>query len=162
MANFDLVGCYNKKDAGDLRNRKLPHPKLRAKNQMPTTADLRWALDSLERASYDRWPYDEDGELVVQDEEADNWIRIDGFDWTKPNSIPGDSFTVYGRGTLTLAILIKLCERCGQLFLYPDSGEPPIILDASMDANEVNSLHQEANEYEDSWSFFFEEMYGSK
>ena len=62
---------------------------------------------------------------------------------------------------LALALLIRLCGRCGQLVLWPDTGEPPIVLDASMDPQELDELHGRASEEEVSWRWFFQQAYGS-
>ncbi len=120
--------------------------------------DLLWAIDSLEFADYDRIPSSEDDELLVDHVEDGYGIRIAGFDWVNRHYVPGDHFAIYGRSPLSLAILIKLCERCGQLLVYPDTGEPPIVLDATMDADGVYTLHSES----ESWEECFEEMYGAK
>jgi hypothetical protein len=56
--------------------------------------------------------------------------------------------------------LIKLCERCGQLLFYPDSGEPPVVLDAWMDAEKLNELYDELGAVPDGWHEFFERAYG--
>jgi hypothetical protein len=161
MANFDLVFVCDKKAAEEFDKHGLPHPKVRRGNEMPTTADLLWAIDSLDHANYDRLPDGDEG-LYVKDLNEGYGIRIENFDWHNKNSIPGEYFTMYGRCTLTLEILIKLCERSGQLLLWPDSGEPPIILDATMDAQEVFDLHCEASDKgPDAWRFFFEQMYGA-
>jgi len=158
MANFDLVFVYDKRFAAYFEERGLPHPKVGAKNEMPNANDLLWAIDALEFADYDRIPYSDDDELLVDHIDDGYGIRIAGFDWANRHYVPGDDFAIYGRGPLSLAILIKLCERCGQLLVYPDTGEPPIVLDATMDADAIYTLHSQGN----SWKEFFEAMYGAK
>lgn len=161
MANFELVFVYNREAAADFRKRGLPHPKVRRGNQMATTADLRWAIDELDFATFDDRPRG-DEEWSVQHAEDEYWIRICGFDWDMPNSIPGESFVIYGGTTkLALAILIKLAERCGQLLVYPDSGAPPIVIDEDLDADEVHTIYSEFECEPDAWNLFFQEMYGS-
>jgi hypothetical protein len=158
MANFDLVLVYNEKASAEFEDRGLSHPKVGSGNEMPDANDLIWAIDALEFADYDCIPYSEDGELIVDHLKAGYGIRIEGFHWERRNYAPGDNFVIYGRGSLSLAILIKLCERCGQLLLWPDTGEPAIVLDATMDADAVSELHSKS----DSWDEFFEAMYGAK
>ena len=161
MANFDLVFVYRREAAADFRRRKLPRPKVRRGNQMATTADLRWAVDALDDATYDELPRGDD-EWSVQHSREKYWIRIGGFDWNNPNSIPGDSFVING-GTspLSLAVLIKLAERCGQLLVYPDSGAPPIVIDEEMDPEAVHAIYTEFEAEPDGWELFFQEMYGA-
>jgi hypothetical protein len=158
MANFDLVFVYDKKGAAEFEERGLPHPKVGAKNEMPNANDLLWAIDSLEFADYDRIPYSDNDELLVDHIDAGYGIRIAGFDWANRHYVPGEDFAIYGHRLLSLAILIKLCERCGQLLVYPDTGEPPIVLDATMNADAVDTLHSQS----ESWEEFFEAMYGAK
>jgi hypothetical protein len=161
VANFDMVFVYDRKVAADLNKRKLVHPGVRRGNRMPTTGDLRWAVDALDNATYDVSPRPDDDEWSVQEANEEYWIRIGGFDWAKPTSIPGESFVIYG-GTsrLGIAIVIKLAERCGQLVIWPDSGDPPIIVDGDDDATIVADCYHEFLEQSDEWETYFERMYG--
>ena len=159
MSNFDLVFVYAPDHAEEFRERGLPHPEVRPDNEMPTTNDLLWAVGTFKNLSYDRLPRSEDGELTIHDEKTDCWFSVEGFDWEKRNYIPGDYFTLRGRGYAAFALLIRLCERCGQLVLYPDTGEAPIVFDATLDAETVDELHTEAQN-DDDWGPFFEQMYG--
>jgi hypothetical protein len=159
MANFDLVISYTEEVAADFGERGLPHPPVAAGNEMPSTSDLLRALNALENVEFDVPDRGED-DLYVQDAERDHGIRIRGFDWEDRRTTPGDSFAIYGRGPLSFALVIKLCERCGQLVLYPDSGDPPVVCDAAWDAEAVHELYREAVQEEDSWRFFFEQAYG--
>jgi hypothetical protein len=161
MANFDLVLAYDAKSAGELRKQRLLCPDPRPDNRMPTTADLRWAVDALDNATYDCGPRNDDEEWCVQEVDEAYWIRIAGFDWSKPNSTPGESFFIYG-GTsqLGIAIVIKLAERCGQLIIWPDSGAPPIIVDGDDDAKSTYETYVEFGAEADDWEPYFEQMYG--
>jgi hypothetical protein len=109
MANFDLVTTYDPEDAEYFRGRGLPHPRVRPDNQMPTTADLLWALDSLDDLGYDRPPRGED-ELRVTDEDGRGRLSVRGFDWDAKNTIPGDSFILRGYRSYEFSLLITLCE----------------------------------------------------
>jgi hypothetical protein len=158
MSNFNLVFVYAQSDADWLEERGHPHPAVRPGNCMPTTADMKWALESFDDLVFD-YPRGEE-ELTV-DKEGGGGMQIGGFDWDAPNTIPGDNFVIRG-GREVLQLLTKLCERCGQLYFYPDTGDPPIILDASLDPAAVYDLWREVceGEPEDAWRIFFEEMYG--
>jgi hypothetical protein len=157
MANFDLVSSYDEEFASWLEEQGYPHPAVRSGNEMPTTADMKWALKSEHELSF-KYPRDAEGELYGEDEDGQTF-SISGFDWEEERTIPGDYFTIRGSDVL-LPVLVRLCGRCGQLLLYPDSGDPAIILDASLDAEAVAEVYAEANEQEDPWAYFFEQMYG--
>jgi hypothetical protein len=159
MSNWNIISPYKRDDAKWLRERGYPRPRAWRGNSMPTTADMKWALESFDTFEFE-YPSGEQ-ELRV-DAESGGLIDIRGFDWDAPTSIPGDHFVIQGELGM-LQLLIKLCERCGQLYLYPDTGDPPIVLDASLDPAAVYELWTEANEQDPDkqWTFFFEEMYGS-
>jgi hypothetical protein len=158
MSNFNLVFAYDQRAADWLEGRGHPHAAVRPGNCVPTTADMKWALDSIEDFVFDS-PSGEE-ELSV-DEGNGCWMGIDGFDWDAPNTIPGDCFYIQG-GPGMFQLLIKLCERCGQLYFVPDTGAPAIVLDASLDAATVYDLWIEVCQDHpyDAWTIFFEEMYG--
>jgi hypothetical protein len=156
MSNFELISAYNEEDAAWLREQGYPHPAVRPGNEMPSTADMKWALEEDEELSFD-YPRGEE-ELYGTNAER-HGFRISGFDWDDNPSCPGEYFTVRSSDVI-LAALIRLCARCGQLLLYPDSGAPSIILDAALDAEAVSELYAEAVEREDGWEYFFERMYG--
>ncbi|MGH7174495.1 MAG: hypothetical protein ACRELG_29870 [Gemmataceae bacterium] len=158
MANFDLISTYTDDDAAWLREQGYPCPIVQQDNEMPTTADMKWALEAEEGLSFDYPIRSSEDELYGVDEEGSGF-RIRGFDWDEERSIPGDYFTVYGTMTI-LSVLIRLCQRCGQLYVYPDSGAPAIILDASLDSGAVAELYAEAWEQQEAWAYFFEKMYG--
>ena len=160
MANWDFVSVYDDEAADWLREQGYPHPAVRPGNVMPTAAELKWALGAHEKLVFDYPPH---GERLAAREEGRGGARfiIEGFDWKKENWTPGDYFVLRGRSAVAFSVLIKLCERCGQLYLYPDTGEPSIVLDASLDSETVSELHREASEREDGWEYFFEALYGS-
>ena len=157
MANWAFVFVYNDELAEALRKRGHPCPAVRPGNEMPTTADMKWALNALENLVFDI-PAGE-GELYGTDERSGYGFRIHGFDWDEDRTIPGESFAVRGSQTL-LPVLIKLCQRCGQLFLHPEDDEPEIVLDVSLDAQAVLDLWHEADEFGHDWEDFYEQLYG--
>jgi hypothetical protein len=156
MANWDFVVVFDDGHAAWLRRHNYPHPAVRPGNQMPTTADMKWALQSFENLEFDYPPGERELWVKVEERTA---LVVQGFDWDENNTIPGDYFTVRGATDMILSVLIRLCERCGQLYLYPDSGDPAIVLEASLDPDEVRALYEEAGEAEDPWAHFFEHMY---
>ena len=156
MANFDLVSVYKKEDANWLREQGYPRPKARKGNEMPSTADMKWALEAEDSLSFD-YP-SSDQELHGEDDGGSGFV-IRGFDWDDDRTIPGDHYIVRGTATI-LSVLIRLCERCGQLYVYPDSGDPSIVLDSSLDGKAVVELYVEAAEHPDPWTYFFSQMYG--
>ncbi len=157
MANWALVFVYTDKSAEWLRERGYRRPAVRSGNEMPTTADMKWALKAFENLIFDV-PSGEE-ELYGTDERTGYGFSIDGFDWDEDRTIPGDSFSIRGSHTL-LPVLIKLCERCGQLYLHTEGDEPAIILDASLDAEEVLDLWREAEENGPDWGYFYDQLYG--
>jgi hypothetical protein len=124
---------------------------------MATTAEMKWAIEGEKGLCFD-YPRPDDDEWYGQNESGAGFI-VSGFDWNDDHSIPGEYFTVRGTEVI-LAVLTRLCERCGQLYILPDSGAPSIVLDSSLDAKVVTDLYKEADRQEDPWTYFFGAMYG--
>jgi hypothetical protein len=124
---------------------------------MPTTADMKWALLAYENLVFNIRTGER--ELWGTDERTGYGFSIDGFDWDEDRTIPGDSFAVRGSETL-LPVLIKLCERCGQLFLHPEGDEPELVLDSSLDAQEILDLWRQAEKNGYDWEDYYEQLYG--
>lgn len=160
MANWDLVSPYTAEDAAWLRNLGLPHPAVRPGNQMPTTADMKWALEADDRLVFEYPREDEELYAWVEGTQPRDGLVAHGFDWDADHSIPGDHFFIRG-SEVVLSVLVRLCGRCGQLFCVPDSGAPAVVLDATLDTAAVRELYDEACARVDSWEFFFKQMYGS-
>jgi hypothetical protein len=157
VANFELLSPYTDDDAAWLDGEGCPHPVVRPGNRMPTTADLRWALEEGDEFAFDD-PTGDDKELYGTDKRGQGFA-VSGFDWDRPGSAPDDYIKVRGSEVL-LPALIRLAGRCGQLFLYPDSGAPPIVIEAGLDAEAVAQVYAEACEMEDGLAYFYERMYG--
>src|SRR5579862_8422382 len=158
MANFDFVSVYDEEDAAWLAERGYDHPAVRPGNEMPTSADMKWALEAEDTISFNR-PSEEE-ELYGKNDNGSSF-EVSGFDWDHDNSIPGEYFTVRGSSAI-LSVLIRLCQRCGQLYLYPDTGDPPIVLDQGSDAQAILKICAEARDQEDQWAYFFKHMYGPR
>jgi len=159
MANWHVISAYADNFAAWLRGQGLPHPAVRPGNQIPTTAEMKWALEADERLVF-HYPTG-DGELWARVEGGTRsaGLIISGFDWDADRWTPGDHFFIRGSDVL-FSVLIRLCQRCGQLYLYPDSGAPAIVLDARLKPKTVARLHREACQRPDPWPYFFERMHG--
>ena len=140
MANWDFVVPYDTRAAAWLLERQLPHPIVCQGNRLPTTGEVvsAWRHFDLSQS-----------------------ILIDGFDWDDATSVPNESFKIRGDLLVTLQVLVKLCERCGQLWLYPDTGEPAIVVNQSTDAARVVDLLTVAGKTNDSWHYFYNNMYSA-
>jgi hypothetical protein len=55
-----------------------------------------------------------------------------------------------------------LCDGCGQLWVYPDTGSPEIVVEAATDPEAVAAMWEEAERAEDAWRSFHERMYGAR
>ena len=121
MSNFEIVMTYDDEYAEWLHQQGYPHPPVRPGNEMPTTADMKWALEAFDDLVFD-YPAGEQELDVRVEGDATAGFDVRDFDWDESNTIPGDCFVVHGHTGTILSVLIKLCERCGQLLFYPDSG----------------------------------------
>src|SRR5690349_10542207 len=97
MSNFDVVKVYTKEDAAWLREHGYPRPKARKDNQMPSTADMKWALEAEEGLSFE---YPRSDQELCGEDETGSRFRIDGFGWEDDRTIPGDYFIVRGTHSL--------------------------------------------------------------
>jgi hypothetical protein len=157
VANFELLSAYTQDDAAWLDCEGCPRPAVRSGNRMPTTAELRWALETGDEFEFDE-PDADDEELCGTDSRGQGFA-ISGFDWDRPGAAPDEYVTVRGSDVL-LPALVRLAGKCGQLYLYPDSGAPPIVVEPDLDADAVAELYTEACEREDGLAYFYEQMYG--
>ena len=65
-------------------------------------------------------------------------LLITGFALEHAVAVPRDgTFTMRGSIEVEAAVLTTVCLRCGQLLLYPDTGAPPVVVDAARDAQWV-------------------------
>jgi hypothetical protein len=67
-------------------------------------------------------------------------------------------FRVRGDLVLELRLLRRLCEDCGQLWVYPDCGSPAIVVDAALSPERVAAAYSEAEAAEDNWAAFHESV----
>jgi hypothetical protein len=139
MANWDFITEFNSEASDWLEQQNLPHPSV-SNSKMPTTQQIlsAWKL------------YDERDSVL-----------IDGFRWDAPDYVPADGFKMRGDRRIELQILRTICEHCGRLWLYPDTGEPAIIVDEATDPEQVSRFHAECGRLEDSWERFYRGQYAT-
>jgi hypothetical protein len=65
---------------------------------------------------------------------------------------------MHGDFEVELELLAILSRRCGQLLLYPDTGNPAVIVLPGMDVGRAFKLWEAALEQEDSWEYFYSRM----
>jgi hypothetical protein len=135
VANYHLVVAYDERATEWLAEQGYPHPPARPGNRLPT-------FDEIEET-----------------------VRFLGIGPGAPLIVDGvgvgDSFTIRGDLLLELRVLRKLCERCGQLWVYPDCGSPAIVVDAALSPEVVAEIWEKSNAADDSWKTFHERVYGS-
>ena len=141
MANSALVFVYSDDSAEWLRERGYACPAVRHGNEMPTTGDMKWALHACESLVYDI-PSGEQ-ELDGTDEQTGDGFCVAGFDWDEDHTIPGDSSSAAASYTS-----------------FPESDEPAIILDESLNSEDVLDLWREAEENGRDWGYFYDQLYG--
>ena len=85
-------------------------------------------------------------------------VQIHSFRWEELNINEKASITMRGNFPLELFLVRRLAERCGQLLLYPDTGDPPVVVEAGDDVGRMASLWLESVNAGDSWSGFYERL----
>lgn len=136
MANWDFVFAYDDRAASWLAEQALPHPAVRSGNRLPTEAEVTAACATL--------GFGPDSPLRVEFSRAN----------------PGD-FVIRGDLLLELRLLRLLCVSCGQLWLYPDTGEPAIVVDCALVPERTDIEYTRALAADDSWAAFHRSMYAS-
>jgi hypothetical protein len=139
MANWDFVFAYDSRATDWLAEQGLPYPAVRPGNRLPCTSEV--------AAAWRR-------------HDSDKLLLIDDFDWNDEAYVPEDAFKLRGDELVELAVLVELCVKCGQLWMYRDTGAPAIVVDASLDLERTMRLHMMVSSCDDSWERFYREMYG--
>ncbi len=160
MANWDFMFAYDQRHAAWLEEMGYPCPPVLSGNRLPTTVDMKWALEAAGNLVLD-YPEGDADFYVHEQGEAGFTIVIRGFNWDKAEAIPSGCFAVRWMCELQAALLVTLCRCCGQLFLVADHGGPAVIFQADMDPKQIATLYKEANLQEDSWTFFLNALYES-
>jgi hypothetical protein len=63
-------------------------------------------------------------------------------------------------GELQASILTALSQRYGQLFCYPDTGEPAIVYPTRLEPASLVAFYEEVVGSEDGWQVVCERLYG--
>lgn len=85
-------------------------------------------------------------------------VVIHCFAWEELNINEKRSITMRGNFPLELFLVHDLTERCGQLLLYPDTGDPPVVLEPGCDVERMASAWLEAVEEDGSWADFYQRI----
>jgi hypothetical protein len=139
MSNWDFVVPYDSQATDWLEEQHLPHPAVRPGNRLPSTLEI--------AASWRKFDHDQS-------------ILIDNFQWDDDNYTPSSHFKLKGDWQVELNVLTDVCTKCGQLWMYPDTGAPAIVVDESLDVERTLALYERFYSAEDGWQRFYAEMYG--
>ncbi len=122
MANWDFVLPYSLEAKVWFVQRDLCVPPVLPNNRAPTTADIKWALELHSDLSL-IFPQFKDEFYVPEQENERLRICIRGFDWDNEHAIPENGcFSMRSQPESGFAVLVTLCQRCGQLLMWPDTG----------------------------------------
>jgi hypothetical protein len=157
MANHDFVTPYDARMETWLHQKGYPHPTVSPGNRFPAKQEIIEAIRN-------------SGSLEVEDADAreffavkkesrassrDYEIRIGCDDWDRLGETTTDSITMHGYFKVELLLLEILSHKCGQLLIYPDTGDPAVIVEPRMDVERVYQFWQDAIRQPDSWQHFF-------
>ena len=158
MANWDFVFAYDTRFEEWLTEQGYPHPPVRPGNHLSTTTDMKWALGEQTNllVNYPAWR----DRLYIYGLGMDGFVLcIDGFDWDDDTAVPDECFRIRYMSDLQCVLLVTLCQRCGQLYIYRDTGEPAVIFEPESDPSEIYEAYCAAEDAEDAWTQFFGKMY---
>lgn len=82
-------------------------------------------------------------------------VLIHSYRWDELNVNETASITMRGNFPLELFLVRRLTERCGQLVLYPDTGDPPVVIESGDDVGRIASVWLEAVSDQISWAEFY-------
>lgn len=85
-------------------------------------------------------------------------VRIHSYRWDELNVNETASITMRGNFPLELFLVRRLTERCGQLVLYPDTGDPPVVVEPDDDIGRTASVWLEAVNDEILWAEFYQRI----
>ncbi|HEX7706494.1 MAG TPA: hypothetical protein VF701_08560 [Thermoanaerobaculia bacterium] len=140
MGNWDFVFVYDDVAAAWLAEQGYPAPAADARGRLPTTAEFM---------------------KVWAEFDTENQLYFDDFDWNSPESVPDQAFKFRGDRLIALKVLMRLSQECGQFWLYPDTGEPAIVVGPRLDAERANICHEESLTHDDAWQYFYRSLYGA-
>lgn len=157
MANYDYVFAYDTRYEQWLTQQGYSHPAVQPANRLLATGDLKWALATYPSLTFDgRFTF---GRYIHEQGNDAYVLCIEGFDWNDDMAQPGECFKVRGDPLWEFTLLVKLCQRCGQLLLYPDTGSPAVILNATNDPEQIHTLWREAYTRDDGWLYLHQKLY---
>ena len=135
MAHWDFIFPYNDEAADWLMGQGYPHPPVRPGNRLPTWAEVEGAVLALGLQ-------DTMSLAMMMDHDGD---------------------CLKGRGDLLLELRVvhSLCQECGQLWIYPDTGLPAIVVDAFVSPEGLAEIWLACQDLEDNWQVFHERAYGA-
>jgi hypothetical protein len=139
VGNWDFIFSYSDEHSAWLGELGLPSPAVRAGNRLPTTAELEAAWSEVDK---------------------DQSVLFDG-DWPPARDQPLQALKVRGDLENSLRVLTALARVCGQLFLYPDTGEPAIVVDAVTVPQATAKAYRESVGGDASWERFYSRMHSS-
>lgn len=142
MANWDYVFVYTQEGADALAALGVAHPTVREGNRLPTTGEVRQAIaecgDLTAEIVGDR--------LYLSEAGADGWsLCLDHFDWSDEANVPETHFRIRYQSLAQIKLLVLLCRRCGQLLVWPDTGDLPMVLEGTDDAATVFEQYEDAS-----------------
>lgn len=141
MANWDYVFPLNRETIEWLDGEGLSHPQLMPTNRMPSTREIKDAVSTV-------------GELPDD-------LQID-LDFDNVDHVPEGCFKMRGNVVAELRILRQLADSCGQLWMYPDTGEIAIIVDVTIDPDVVASVWHDASDRDHDWHYFYRHVYATE
>jgi len=128
VANWHLIVPYDEWATEWLAAHGYRHPPVQSGNRLPTDSEIEEAVQELGITS-------------------NAPLYIDGVG-------VGDSFNIRGDLVLELRLLRRLAERVGQMWVYPDSGSPAIVVDPTIDPEAVAAAWLRSESADDSWTEF--------
>ena len=131
---------YNEELSDWLKAEGFNYPQLQDNNRLPTTGEIAEAMKHLKH-------------------DKSNAYWVDDVNWENEASIPENGFRTKGDRKEVLKLLKHLSFNCGQLCLYPDTGEPPIVVDTCTDIDLVINAHEADPDYEYEWNIFAEKAW---
>ena len=179
MANHDFLLVYDEAVHTWLRGEGCSVPPVRPGNRYPTKEEVTAAVEAqglqavVQGESIDVVPAPEspatvkkmtklvefwdcvDGRLVERGSPLARLVTIHSFHWDELNVEEKASITMRGNFPLELFIVRELTDRCGQLVVYPDTGDPPVIVEPGDDIGRKASIWVEQVKTDDSWAEFY-------
>ena len=134
MGNWNIVMQYDDQAAAWLSDEGYQHPPVSPGNRLPTPLEIEEATNAIGI-------------------EADAMLLVDDSGLPRSISVRGDL-------VLQLRLLHRLSGKSGQLWLYPDSGSPAIVIDSAIDPESVAAAWLRSLNAPDPWAAFLGRLGG--